>query len=88
MQHVISLSVGCCVGQMAAAQDFGLASILPFSTKEQLPELVLVVGKPIADGSGKLALEASGFLRASLVNEVARNGPEVRTLGLDSQKID
>ncbi len=90
----------------ATAHDFGFAGILSSTNKEDLPELTLSVGKPIAeaplalksgtvyeieivaDGSGELALEGSGFFRAIWINEIVINGLEIRPFGIESVEFD
>lgn len=42
----------------------------------------------VADGTGELALEGSGFFRAIWVNEVVINGLEIRPFGLESLEFD
>lgn len=38
------------IGAPAAAHDFGFAGILSSSNMEEMPEIVLSIGKPLADG--------------------------------------
>ncbi|MEY8827288.1 hypothetical protein AB9K34_02535 [Sedimentitalea sp. XS_ASV28] len=69
MKRFISITCAAALlGGAATAHEFGFAGILSKSNKEDLPELTLSVGKPIADGpitlkSGtayELEIEADG----------------------------
>lgn len=42
----------------------------------------------VADGTGELALEGSGFFRAIWINEIVINGLEIRPIGVDSVEFD
>ncbi|GAB4513101.1 MAG: hypothetical protein Tsb0019_10240 [Roseibium sp.] len=61
----------------AAAHEFGFAGILDNSNKEELPELTLSSGKPIADGP--LVLKSGTMYELEIVSdgsaELALEGP-------------
>lgn len=42
----------------------------------------------VADGTGELALEGSGFFRAIWINEIVVNGLEIRPYGIESVEFD
>ncbi|WP_424988395.1 hypothetical protein [Microbulbifer sp. S227A] len=51
MKRLIAMTCAAALlGGAAMAHDFGFAGVLSKSNKQELPELTLSVGKPIADG--------------------------------------
>jgi len=67
----------CVLAAPAAAHEFGFAGILDNSNKEDLPELTLSSGKPIADGP--LVLKSGTMYELEIVSdgsaELALEGP-------------
>ena len=65
------------LGQTVAAHDFGFAGVLSSSNMEDLPDLTLSVGKPIADGPLMLK-SGSGYeieIVADGTGELGLEGP-------------
>jgi hypothetical protein len=78
MKTILGVCLAVCVlSAPAAAHEFGFAGILDNSNKEELPELTLSSGKPIADGP--LMLKSGTMYELEIVSdgsaELALEGP-------------